>query len=74
MVSQNRQEVSHCVGCELESARGTGASPIHCTHREVIDRAWDVARIQGSELFIDRRDGGVGERDSHGSDLYPSKT
>lgn len=46
---------------------------ITSTQQEAIDIARQIARNQGSELFIHGRNGQIRERDSHGNDPYPPK-
>lgn len=56
--------------------RGEGNSKltsIFDTHAEAIDRAREISKNQGSELFIHGRDGRFRERDSYGNDPYPPK-
>ena len=58
------------------AVRGTGsqrASSVHQTQHEAIDAAREIARNQGSELFIHGRDGRIRERDSHGNDPCPPR-
>lgn len=56
--------------------RGEGNSKltsIFDTQAEAIDRAREISKNQGSELFIHGRDGRFRERDSYGNDPYPPK-
>jgi hypothetical protein len=46
---------------------------VHDTQKEAIDRGREIARNQGTELFIHGRDGQIRERDSHGNDPHPPK-
>jgi uncharacterized protein YdaT len=50
---------------------GKRPSSVHDTQREAIDRGREIARNQGTELFIHGRDGRIRERDSHGPDPFP---
>jgi len=43
------------------------------TQQEAIDAAREIAKNQGSELFIHGRNGQIRERDSHGHDPHPPK-
>ena len=56
--------------------RRTGASrasAIFDTQIEAIERARDLARTQGTELYIHGRDGRIRERNSFGGDPVPPK-
>lgn len=57
--------------------RGEGNSrvtSIHNTQQEAIEAGREIARNQGGELFIHRRDGRIRERDTvAGNDPYPPK-
>lgn len=52
------------------AARATGT---FSTQQEAIDRAREIARNQGTELYIHGRDGRIRQRDSYGSDSHPPK-
>ena len=43
------------------------------TQREAIEAARDIARNQGTELYIHGQDGRIRERDSYGKDSFPPK-
>lgn len=43
------------------------------TQREAIDIARQIAKNQGSELFVHGQNGQIRERDSYGNDPYPPK-
>lgn len=58
------------------SVRRGGASRVtgtFDTQSEAIRRARDLARTQGTELYIHGRDGRIRERNSYGHDPYPPK-
>jgi hypothetical protein len=57
----------------VRRAGASKASGIFDTQREAIERARDVARNQGTEVFIHGRDGRIRERDSYGNDPHPPK-
>ncbi|MCY4523786.1 MAG: DUF2188 domain-containing protein [Halobacteriovoraceae bacterium] len=40
---------------------------------DAIDRARAISQNRNSELFIHKRDGKIGSKDSHGNDPYPPK-
>ena len=43
------------------------------TQREAIEAARDMARNQGTELYIYGQDGRIRERNSYGKDSFPPK-
>jgi len=58
------------------SVRKSGASratETFETQGEAIQRARDIARNQGSELYIHGRDGRIRERNTYGKDPFPPK-
>ncbi len=57
----------------VRKAGASKASGTFTTQREAIDRATDIAKNQGTELFIHGRDGRIRERDSFGRDPFPPK-
>ena len=58
------------------AVRGEGNSrdtSHHDTQADAIDAGRDIARNQGSELFIHDRQGRIRERDSFGGDPFPPR-
>lgn len=56
--------------------RGEGNSRLtsrHETQADAINAGRDIARNQGSELFIHRPNGQIRDRDSYGNDPYPPR-
>ena len=43
------------------------------TQKEVIKAARDIAKKQGTELYIHKKNGLIRERDSYGNDPHPPK-
>lgn len=43
------------------------------TQSDAVDHAREIARNQGTELYIHGRDGKIRERDSYGRDPHPPK-
>lgn len=68
---RNQHVVPHNGGWAVKPAGGDGASSVHDSQREAIERAREIAQNQNSELFIHGRDGRIRERDSHGNDPFP---
>lgn len=52
------------------ASRATGT---YGTQEEAIERARDIARNQGTELYVHGRDGRIRERSSYGRDPHPPK-
>jgi uncharacterized protein YdaT len=49
------------------------ASGVFSTQKEAIDKARELAKHQGTELYIHGRDGRIRERSSFGKDPFPPK-
>lgn len=65
--------VPHSEGWAVKPAGGDRASSVHRTQQEAVDRAREIARNQGTELFIHGANGQIRERDSHGHDPNPPR-
>ncbi|HYF54259.1 MAG TPA: DUF2188 domain-containing protein [Salinarimonas sp.] len=57
----------------VRKAGAARASGTFTTQEEAISRAKEIARSQGTELFIHGRDGRIRERNSYGRDPLPPK-
>lgn len=57
----------------VRKAGAARASGTFDTQREAIDRARQIARSEGTELYIHGRDGRIRQRDSYGADPFPPK-
>ena len=58
------------------AVRRAGAARVSgtfATQKEAIERATQVARSEGTEIFIHGRDGRIRERNSFGRDPFPPK-
>lgn len=56
--------------------RGEGNDRLTSTHdtqQEAFERARDIARNQGSEVFIQGTDGKIRERNTYGKDPFPPR-
>ncbi len=73
MTKRNQHVVPHDRGWAVKPAGGSRASSVHDTQREAINRAREISRNQGTELFVHGRHGRIRERNSHGSDPFPPK-
>ena len=70
--NKNNQHVVHCEGrWAVRGELNTRATSIHSTKRKAIEAASIIARNQGSEIIIHRRDGHVIERSSFPPILSP---
>jgi uncharacterized protein YdaT len=57
----------------VRRAGAARASGTYATQEEAAERAREIARNQGTELYIHGRDGRIRQRDSYGNDPYPRK-
>ncbi len=57
----------------VRSSGASRASGTFTTEREAVDAARQLARTQGTELYIHGRDGRIRERISYGNDPVPPK-
>jgi hypothetical protein len=73
MPRRNQHVVPHPDGWAVKPEGGQRASVIAPTQEAAIERGREIARNQGTELFIHRRGGRIRERDSHGQDPFPPK-
>jgi hypothetical protein len=73
MTRRNQRVVPHEGGWAVRGAGSQRATSIHDTQGEAVAAGREIARNQGSELFVHGRDGRIRERDTHGHDPYPPK-
>ena len=73
MSKRNQHVVPHDGEWAVRGAGSQRATSVHRTQREAIDTGRQIARNQGTELFVHGRDGRIRERDSHGNDPFPPK-
>lgn len=73
MSAKNQHVVPHTEGWAVKGAGNERATSVHPTQREAVAAAREIARNQGSELFVHGENGQIRERNTYGSDPYPPK-
>ncbi len=73
MDKKNQHVVPHENGWAIKGEGNKKATSVHDTQKDAIERAREISKQQGSELFIHGRDGRIRERDSHGNDPFPPR-
>ena len=73
MSKKNQHVVPHSDGWAVKGAANQKATSVHSTQREAIGAARDIARNQGSEMFIHGENGRIRERNTYGNDPFPPK-
>jgi hypothetical protein len=53
---------------KVQSADSKRADSIHSTKAEAVDRGRQLSRNKKAELVIQKQDGQIGQKDSHGND------
>lgn len=73
MSKRNQHVVPRGDGWAVHGA-GSNRDTVHTgTQAEAIERATEIARNQGTEVVIHRRDGTIREKNSYGNDPHPPK-
>lgn len=73
MSGKNQHVVPHENGWAVRGAGNEGVTSVHNTQQQAIDAAREIARNQQSELVIQRPDGRIRDKDSHGNDPFPPR-
>lgn len=73
MAKQGQHVVPNGSGWSVRRAGAERASSTHATQQDAIAAARQIARNQGTELYIHGRDGRIVERNSYGRDPHPPK-
>ena len=60
-------------GWQVKAAGSKKATAVTTTQKEAIKVAREIAKNQGSEMFIHNKQGQIRERDSYGNDPHPPK-
>lgn len=68
MSKRNQHVVPHENGWAVKGENAERPSVVRPTQQEAIARGRDIARNQGTELFIHGENGRIRTRDSHGRD------
>lgn len=55
-------------GWDIKQGGGKRSSGHFDRKQDAVDRAREISRNKGSELYIHNRDGRIGSKDSHGND------
>jgi len=72
-MGKNQHAVPHGDQWAVKGAGNSKATRVVSTQSEAVKIARDIARNQGSELFIHRPNGQIRDRDSYGNDPFPPK-
>ena len=72
-MGKNQHAVPHGDQWAVKGAGNSKATRVVPTQAEAVKIARDIARNQGSELFIHRPNGQIRDRDSYGNDPFPPK-
>ena len=71
MTGKNQHVVPHPDGWAVKGEGNSRATSVHATQQQAINAGRDIARNQQSELVIDRPNGQIRDKDSHGHDAFP---
>lgn len=72
-MDKDQHVVPHGNGWAIRGEGNQRVTSVHQTQREAADRAREIARNQGSEVVIHRRDGTIRDSDSYGNDPNPPR-
>ncbi|MDW4550514.1 DUF2188 domain-containing protein [Defluviimonas sp. D31] len=73
MASKGQHVVPNGGKWSVRRAGAERASGTYSTQREAIEKAREIAKNQGTELYIHGRDGRIRERSTFGKDPHPPK-
>ena len=71
MSNKNQHVVPHKDGWAIKGEGNSKNTKVVETQKEAIKIATEIAKNQGSELFIHRKDGTIRDRNSYGNDPFP---
>jgi len=74
----SKQKTTHVVpdsqgGWDIKQGGASRSSGHFDTKQQAVDRAREISRNAGSELYIHNKDGKIGKKDSHGGDPFPPR-
>lgn len=72
-MGKDQHVVPHEDGWAIKGEGNQRATEVHDTQADAIERAREIARKQGSEVVIHRRDGTIRDSDSYGRDPFPPR-
>lgn len=72
-MGKDQHVVPHGNGWPFRGEGNQRVISVHQTQREAADRAREIARNQGSEVVIHRRDRTIRDSDSYGNDPNPPR-
>jgi len=70
---KNQHVIKRGNGWAVRGENNSRDTVVKPTQTEAFEAAREIARNQGSEVFIHGRDGKIRERNSYGNDPYPPK-
>ena len=73
MVKKNQHVVKRDDGWAVKGAGNSRDTSRHETQSDAFNAARDIAKNQGSEVFIHGTNGRIRERNTYGKDPYPPK-
>ena len=72
-MARTQHVTPHRDGWQVKGGRNSRATVVTSTQREAIRVGKEIAKNQGSELFVHNKQGQIRERNSYGNDPYPPK-
>ena len=72
-MARNQHVTPRRDGWQVKDAGNSRATVVTSTQREAIRVGKEIAKNQGSELFVHNKQGQIRERNSYGNDPYPPK-
>lgn len=73
MSSKGQHVVPNGGKWSVRRAGAERASGVFSTQKEAVERAREIAKNQGTELYVHGRDGRIRERSTFGKDPHPPK-
>ena len=73
MPKKDQHVVPHADGWAVKGSGNQSATSVHPAQREAIGSARNIARNQGTEMFIHGENGRIRQRNTYGNDPHPPK-